>query len=284
MIIDGKKVSDKIKSELKNKVYKLKEGGIVPGLAVILVGNNPASKIYVKNKQKACEEIGIQSRQYLLDEKTSQKDLLELIEHLNKSTQTHGILVQFPLPSHIDEFTVAQAINAEKDVDCFNASNVGKLILDKSNLLPCTPAGIIELLKRYHIQIQGKNCTIVGRSNIVGKPLALMMLKENSTVTICHSKTLELENFCRQADILISAVGKQKTIKADMVKPKATVIDVGINRNSEGKICGDVDFSGVFPKAGFITPVPGGVGPMTIAMLMKNVICAAELHLSSPLD
>lgn len=277
MIIDGKKVANEIKLELANRVSELKKRGIAPGLAVIIVGNNPASRIYVNNKKKSCEEIGIYSEEYSLPENTSQEELLELISSLNRSKKIHGILTQLPLPLHIDEFTVAQAISPDKDVDCFNVTNIGKVFLGEGNIFPCTPSGIIELLKWYKIKIEGKNCTIVGRSNIVGKPLALMMLKENATVTVCHSRTSELEHFCRNADILISAVGKEKFIKSDMVKPGATIIDVGMNHDINGKLCGDVDFDEIESKAEFITPVPGGVGPMTIAMLMKNVVSSAQL-------
>ena len=276
MIIDGKMVSQEIKNRLNERVYNLKKAGITPGLAVIIVGNDPASKIYVRNKKRACAEIGIYSEEYSLPENTTQEELLKIIHTLNQSKKIHGILTQLPLPAHIDNNVIAQAILPEKDVDCFHEINIGKIFLGTGKLLPCTPAGIIELLNYYKIEIPGKNCTIVGRSNIVGKPLALMMLKENATAVICHSKTTNLESFCKNADILISAVGKEKFITSNMVKPESVVIDVGMNRDKSGKLCGDVDFYDVNQKVSFITPVPGGVGPMTIAMLLKNVVCAAE--------
>lgn len=276
MIIDGKGISKEIMLELSKEVQSLKSKGITPGLAVILVGDNPASRTYVNNKKKACNEIGIHSEEYYLPKDSSQDEILTLINSLNSQENIHGILTQLPLPNHINEYTISQAILPEKDVDCFNEINIGKLYLGKAKLFPCTPMGIIELLKHNNIKIEGKNCTIIGRSNIVGKPLSLMLLNENATVTICHSKTPNIKKYCKNADILISAVGKIGLITADMVTPGTVVIDVGMNRQINGKLCGDVDFEQIKDIASFITPVPGGVGPMTIAMLMKNTLEAAK--------
>ncbi len=264
-IISGKLVSQKMLDNLKTDV-------------LILVGDNPASKIYVNNKKKDCAEIGIYSEEHLLPESTSQSELLQLISKLNQDKKINGILAQLPMPKHIDERIIAEAISPDKDIDVFNSSNVGKLLFGDATLLPCTPAGIIELLKHENIQIEGKNCVIVGRSNIVGKPLALLLLKENATVTICHSKTENIKSICKSADILICAVGKAKFITKDMVKLGAVVVDVGINKDANGKLCGDVDFENVNQIASYITPVPGGVGPMTISILMKNTITAAKLQ------
>jgi 5,10-methylene-tetrahydrofolate dehydrogenase/Methenyl tetrahydrofolate cyclohydrolase len=276
LLLDGKKLSKEIKLQISEEVKILKGQGIVPGLAVVIVGNDPASKIYVRNKRRACEEIGVHSEEFALKEETTQEELLQLISNLNNDKKIHGILVQFPVSKHIDFLAVTRAILPEKDVDCFNEYNLGRICSGEADVFPCTPLGIIEILKRNSIKIEGKACTIVGRSNIVGKPLSLMMLNENATVTVCHSKSLNLKNFCCQADILISAVGKPKLISEDMVKKGATVIDVGINRLADGKLCGDVDFEKVKIKAEHITPVPGGVGPMTIAMLMSNLVKLAK--------
>ncbi len=248
-----------------------------PGLAVVLVGNDPASRIYVNNKKKACEEIGIRSFEYILPEKTTEEELIQLVETLNKDNSVHGILVQLPLPKHIDAENVLLRISPDKDVDSFHPFNMGRVMIGDYYFLPCTPAGIMELLIRSGINLVGKECVVVGRSNIVGKPIAMLLLHSNATVTICHSKTRNLKEICRRADVLVVAVGKPKFINADYVKDGAVVIDVGINRLEDGKICGDVDFDSVSEKASYITPVPGGVGPMTITMLLKNTIMSAEL-------
>lgn len=278
MILDGKKVSARIKAEAAKDAETLKENGIKPCLAVILVGNDPASKVYVRNKKRACEECGIISSEYVLPEETTQAQLEELIDTLNESKDVDGILVQLPLPSHLDEKSVINRININKDVDAFHPVNVGKIMIGDYDFLPCTPAGVMELIKESGIDISGKHCVVVGRSNIVGKPQAMLLLHKNGTVTVCHSKTSNLKEECLRADIIVAAVGKENIITADMVKPGAVVIDVGMNRNSEGKLCGDVDFESVKEIAGAITPVPGGVGPMTIAMLMKNTIKAAQMR------
>lgn len=275
-LIDGKKTSQKIRERLKREITALKQKGIIPELAVLLVGNDPASKIYVNNKKKACEKIGIHSTEYILDENTPQKNILQLIKQLNTDPKVHGILVQLPLPKHVDTRTVLQAINPTKDVDAFHDINAGKIIKGSANLTPCTPAGIIRLLKEYDIPISGKVCTIVGRSNIVGKPLSMLMLQEDATVIMCHSKTKNLALLTKLADILVVAVGKEKMITSDMVKENAVVIDVGINHKQDGKICGDVDFDAVSQQASYITPVPGGVGPMTITMLLYNTITTCK--------
>lgn len=275
-LIDGKYISSLIKNELKEEVAKLKEQGIIPGLAVILVGDNSASKVYVSNKQKACEYIGIKSFSYELPTETSEKELLKLIQTLNADTHVHGILVQLPLPKYMDEQRVILAIDPKKDVDGFHPQNVGALSIGLEGFVSCTPAGVIELLKRSNIEIAGKHCVVVGRSNIVGKPVSLLLLREHGTVTICHSKTKNLQEIVAQADIVIAAVGIPKFIKGDMLKEGAVVIDVGINRDEEGKLCGDVDFDNCLDKVSAITPVPGGVGPMTIAMLMHNCVSAAK--------
>ncbi|WP_026526507.1 bifunctional methylenetetrahydrofolate dehydrogenase/methenyltetrahydrofolate cyclohydrolase FolD [Butyrivibrio sp. VCD2006] len=276
-IIDGKVISAQVKEEVKEKTAKLKaEKGIEVCLAVILVGEDPASQVYVRNKKKACEYVGFKSLSYELPGDTSQEELLELIDKLNKDDSVHGILVQMPVPKQIDEKTVIDAISPEKDVDGFHPMNVGALCIGEPGFVSCTPAGIIQLLKRSDIDINGKECVIVGRSNIVGKPMALLMLRENATVTVAHSRTKDLAEVCRRADILIAAVGKAKMITEDYVKDGAVVIDVGINRNAEtNKLCGDVDYDNVAPKCSAITPVPGGVGPMTIAMLMNNCLESA---------
>ena len=280
-IIDGKLISQNIKDELKEKTALLKEKGIEVTLAVILVGEDPASQVYVRNKKKACEYIGYRSLSYELPKETSQEELLKLIDELNNRKDVDGILVQMPLPSQIDEKTVIDAIAPDKDVDGFHPMNVGALCIGEEGFVSCTPAGVIQLLKRGcdgKIEIAGKECVIVGRSNIVGKPMALLMLRENATVTVAHSRTKDLKEVCKRADILIAAVGKAGMITADHVKDGAVVIDVGINRNADGKLCGDVVYDEVSAKASAITPVPGGVGPMTIAMLMNNCYEAAVKH------
>lgn len=275
-IIDGKLTSSIIKDELKEKVEELKKQGKTGSLAVIQVGNDPASSIYVKNKKKACEYIGIGSVSYELSENTTKEKLLDTIDELNKRSDIAGILVQLPLPKHIDEDEVIKAISPKKDVDGFHVENVGALCVGEDGFVSCTPAGVIELLKRYNVEISGKNCVVVGRSNIVGKPMALLMLRENATVTICHSKTKDLKGICKNADILIVAIGKPKFINDEYVKDGAVVIDVGIHRDENNKMCGDVDYDSVKEKVSKITPVPGGVGPMTIAMLMSNCVKAIE--------
>ena len=269
-LIDGKAISQQIKDEVKEKVAAMKSEGKEPALAVILVGNDPASTVYVGNKKKACEYTGIRSESYELAEDTTQTELLELIDKLNNRDDINGILVQLPLPGQISEKAVINAISPDKDVDGFHPVSVGRLSIGEKGFLPCTPAGVIELLKRSDVQIAGKRCVVIGRSNIVGKPMALLMLRENATVTICHSKTENLKEICKEADILIAAVGRPRMIDRSYVKEGAVVIDVGIHRLEGKKLCGDVDFEDVKDVAGAITPVPGGVGPMTIAMLMKN--------------
>ena len=276
-IIDGKAVSAAVKDEVKEQVAALKKDGGVPCLAVVLVGDDPASKVYVRNKKRACEYCGIKSLEYILDKTASEQQLLDLIDVLNNEPTVHGILVQLPLPPHINEQNIINAISEQKDVDAFHPANVGRLMTGNPDFLPCTPAGVMEMLKKYNIETAGKDCVIIGRSNIVGKPMAMLMLMANSTVTICHSKTKNLKEKCLSADILIAAIGKPKFVTADMVKDGAVVIDVGINRTEDGKLCGDVDFDEVSKKASYITPVPGGVGPMTIATLMKNTLTAYKL-------
>ncbi|MBE6891960.1 MAG: bifunctional methylenetetrahydrofolate dehydrogenase/methenyltetrahydrofolate cyclohydrolase FolD [Ruminococcaceae bacterium] len=278
-IIDGKAISAQIRSEIKAEAEALTAKGVRPGLAVILVGTDPASQIYVRNKQKACEEVGFYSDTYTLAETTTEKELLDLIEILNLRKDIHGILVQSPVPKHINPDTVINAILPEKDVDCFHPENVGKLMTGNPRFLPCTPAGVVELIKRSGVDISGKECVVVGRSNIVGKPQAIMLLAENGTVTVCHSRTKNLAEVTRRADILVVAIGKSEFITGDMVKPGAVVLDVGMNRNSEGKLTGDVNFAEVSEIASLITPVPGGVGPMTITMLLQNTITAAKAAL-----
>ncbi len=273
IIINGKETAATIRAELAQEVQSCNKK---PGLAVILVGENPASQVYVRNKKRACDEIGYYSETHLLPTETTQDALLTLIEKLNNDPKIHGILVQLPLPEHLDENAVIAAISPDKDVDAFHAENVGKIMQGTYRFLPCTPAGVMELLKRYNVEISGKNCVVLGRSNIVGKPMAMLLLHANGTVTICHSKTKNLAEICRNADILIVAIGKPEFVTADMVKPGAVVIDVGINRRPNGTLCGDVCYNEVEPIASMITPVPGGVGPMTIAMLMKNTMTAAE--------
>lgn len=274
-ILDGKVVAAAVKSKVADEVKKLGREGISVGLAVILVGDNPASQIYVKNKKKTCEELGIKSYEYLLDGNVSEQELISLIDTLNNEPSINGILCQLPLPGHINEQAVISAISPNKDVDAFHTQNVGKIMIGNFDFLPCTPAGIMEILDYYGIEIEGKNCVVIGRSNIVGKPMSMLLLHRNATVTICHSKTRNLKDVTSNADILVAAVGKAGFVTADMVKDGAAVIDVGINRDN-GKLLGDVSFDEVSQKAAYITPVPGGVGPMTIAMLMKNTLTAAK--------
>ena len=274
-IIDGKKISTQIKDELKSRVAGLKEKGICPCLAVIQVGSDPASTVYVNNKKKACAYIGIGSRAYELPEETREQELLQLIDQLNHDPSVHGILVQLPIPDHMDEQKVIMAISPDKDVDGFHPQNVGALNIGRPGFVSCTPAGIIQLLKRSDISIEGKECVVVGRSNIVGKPVSALLLRENGTVTVCHSRTRRLKEVCQRADILVAAIGRPKFFDDSYVKEGAVVIDVGIHRMDNGKLCGDVDYDKVVSKVAAITPVPGGVGPMTIAMLMNNCVESA---------
>ncbi len=275
-IIDGKKISAEIRAEITEEVKAMKAEGINPGLAVIIVGENPASQVYVRNKGKACEEVGIYSEIIRMPEETTEATLLEKIDELNARKEISGILVQLPLPKHISEEKVIAAISPEKDVDAFSEVNVGKIMIGNHHFLPCTPAGVMELIKRSGIEIAGKQAVVIGRSNIVGKPQAMLLLHANATVTICHSRTKNLAEVCRTADILVVAIGKADFVTADMVKPGACVIDVGMNRKADGKLTGDVDYASVSEVAGAITPVPGGVGPMTITMLLKNTLTAAR--------
>lgn len=275
-IIDGRAIAAALRQEIADEVTTLKAAGVHPGLAVILVGDNPASRTYVNNKQKACRETGIYTAQIDMPASTTQEQLLEVIEELNLRQDIHGILCQLPLPAHLDEKAVIAAISPDKDVDAFHAVNAGHILQGDPMFLPCTPAGIMELIHRSGISVDGKHCVVVGRSNIVGKPMALLLLQENGTVTICHSHTADVAEQCRRADILVAAVGQAHFITADMVKPGAIVIDVGMDRDENGKLCGDVDFANVEPLAGAITPVPGGVGPMTITTLLKNTVTAAR--------
>ncbi len=275
-ILDGKAVSAHVREQVKAEVEALAKQGVPVGLAVIIVGDDPASRTYVNNKKKACAAAGIRSEEYALPAETTQEELLALVETLNKKPDVNGILCQLPLPAHLDEKAVIAAIAPEKDVDAFHAVNVGHIMIGDYAFLPCTPAGIMEMLRYYDIDIAGKNCVVIGRSNIVGKPMAMLLLQQNGTVTICHSKTQDLAAHTRNADILVAAVGIPHFVTADMVKDGAVVIDVGMDRDENGKLCGDVDFGGVEPKASYITPVPGGVGPMTIATLLKNTVTAAK--------
>ena len=276
VILDGKAVSAKVKEEVKEEVEALKKQGVSVGLAVIIVGNNPASRTYVNNKKKACEAAGILSEEYALPEETTQEELLALVEELNHKDSINGILCQLPLPKQLDEEAVIAAISEKKDVDAFSAVNVGHIMIGDYSFLPCTPAGIMEIHRHYNIDVAGKECVVIGRSNIVGKPMAMLLLHQNGTVTICHSKTKNLKDVTSRADILVAAVGIPHFVTADMVKEGAVVIDVGMDRDENGKLCGDVDFAAVEPKASYITPVPGGVGPMTIATLLKNTVTAAK--------
>lgn len=279
IILDGKAVAAKVKAEVKEKVDTLKaEGKRIPCLAVILVGEDPASAVYVRNKKKDCEEVGFVSLGYTLSAETTQQELIELIDKLNADSTVDGILCQLPVPKHIDSVAVLERIAPDKDVDCFHPVSAGKLFRGAPTFLPCTPAGVIRVLDEYNIPIAGKNCVVVGRSNIVGKPAAMMLLDRNGTVTVCHSKTKDLAAVTREADILVSAVGRADFINGDMVKEGAVVVDVGMNRNAEGKLCGDCDYQSCFEKASYITPVPGGVGPMTRAMLMENTMTAYNIH------
>ncbi|MBQ1553215.1 MAG: bifunctional methylenetetrahydrofolate dehydrogenase/methenyltetrahydrofolate cyclohydrolase FolD [Clostridia bacterium] len=275
-ILDGKTTAAEVKAKVAEDVVGLKDRGLTPGLAVIIVGNDPASRVYVDNKEKDCAQVGIRSTEYALPETTSQEELLSLIDKLNNDPEVDGILCQLPLPLELDEKTVIGAITPEKDVDCFHPENVGHVMLGDYTFLPCTPAGIMKLLEREGVDVKGKHCVVVGRSNIVGKPMAMLMLNASATVTVCHSRTQNLADYTRSADILVSAVGKAGFITADMVKPGSVVIDVGMNRNSQGKLCGDVDFENVAPLCSYITPVPGGVGPMTRAELLVNTVSAAK--------
>lgn len=278
MIIDGKKIAQSVLESVKKDAEKLNGKGVTPGLAVIMVGNNQASKTYVRNKKMACEKAGIKSEEYLLPEDAYEKEILNLIDKLNATKEVSGILVQLPLPSHLDSKTICERISPLKDVDAFTSKNIGDLFKGDAKFLPCTPAGILEILKHENINLAGKHCVIIGRSNIVGKPLALLLIQNDATVTVCHSKTKNLEGICKLADIVICAVGKEKFLKKEMVKPGAVVIDVGINRDGNGKLCGDADFENLEPICSKITPVPGGVGPMTVAMLVKNAAKAAEIQ------
>ncbi len=275
-IIDGREISAAVKQQIKEDVVSLNKQGIEVGLAVIIVGDDPASKVYVANKEKACEQLGITSYKYALPAETTNVELLSLIEKLNNDKKVNGILCQLPLPKHLDEKLIINSIVPEKDVDAFHPQNVGKIMIGDFDFLPCTPAGVIEMIKYSGIEMSGKKCVVVGRSNIVGKPMAMLLLHNNATVTVCHSRTVNLKEECANADILVVAIGKAKFVTADMVKEGAVVIDVGMDRDENGKLCGDVDFDSVSQKAGAITPVPGGVGPMTIAMLMKNTLTAAK--------
>lgn len=276
-IIDGKAISAAVRVELKSETEALiASTGVRPGLAVIIVGEDPASQVYVRNKRRACDEIGYYSESYELPANTTQEELNTLVDKLNADPHIHGILCQLPLPKHLDENQVILRIDPKKDVDAFHPYNVGKIMIGDYSFLPCTPAGVMVLLERSDIDVAGKECVVVGRSNIVGKPQAMLLLHANGTVTICHSRTRNLAEVCRRADILIAAIGKPEFFTADMVKEGAVVIDVGMNRKADGKLCGDVDFASVAPKASYITPVPGGVGPMTITMLMKNTLTAAK--------
>lgn len=277
-IIDGKLISQQIKDELKEKISAYKKQGIEITLAVVKVGNDPASAVYVRNKEKACEYVGIHSRTLALPEETTEEELLETVKQLNEDTAVNGILVQLPLPKHIDESKILLAIDSRKDVDGFHPVNVGKMVIGEDTFLPCTPAGIIEMLKRSDIEISGKECVVIGRSNIVGKPMAMLLLKENGTVTITHSRTKDLKEVAKRADILVAAIGKAKYVTSDFVKEGAVVIDVGMDRDENGKLCGDVDFDDVSQIASAITPVPGGVGPMTVTMLMVNCLRSVELY------
>ena len=277
-IIDGKAVSAQVKEEIRLETEKLKQQGIEIGLAVVIVGNDPASQVYVRNKEKACETVGFNSYKYALPEETTEQELLELVDKLNKEDKVDGILVQLPLPKHLDDKIIINNIRPDKDVDAFHPVNVGKIMIGDYSFLPCTPAGVMELIKSTGTEIAGKECVVIGRSNIVGKPQAMLLLHQSGTVTICHSKTKDLAKVASRADILVAAVGRAKMITADYVKQGAVVIDVGMNRDENGKLCGDVDFESVKDKASFITPVPGGVGPMTIAMLMKDTLTAGKEH------
>lgn len=274
-IIDGKKVSADVKARIAKEVEAIRaEKKRAPGLAVVIVGDDPASRVYVNNKKKACAEVGFYSEEYALPAETTEEELINLVENLNVREDIDGILVQLPLPRHINEKAVIETISPDKDVDAFHVQNVGKIMIGDYSFLPCTPAGVMELIKSEGIDLSGKECVVIGRSNIVGKPMAMLLLHSNATVTVCHSRTRDLKEVCKRADVLVVAIGKAKFVTADMVKEGAVVIDVGMDRDENGKLCGDVDFESVENKAGYITPVPGGVGPMTIAMLMQNTLTA----------
>ncbi len=277
-IIDGKAIAARVREQVRAETEALKAKGIIPGLAVIIVGDDPASRVYVNNKKKACAEVGFVSEEYALPADTSQEELLTLVKSLNQRSDINGILCQLPLPKGLDDKAVIETIAPIKDVDAFHAQNVGRIMLGEYSFLPCTPAGVMELLDSAGVELRGKEAVVVGRSNIVGKPMAMLLLHRHATVTICHSRTVDLPSVTRRADVLVAAVGKPKFITADMVKDGAVVIDVGMDRDENGKLCGDVDFAGVAPKCSAITPVPGGVGPMTIAMLMRNTLTAAKLQ------
>ena len=278
IIIDGKKVSAQVKEQVRIETEELVKKGIKPGLAVIIVGDDPASRVYVNNKKKACEKLGFLSKEFALPATTTQEELLALVNELNEDKEINGILCQLPLPKGLDEKAVIEAISPLKDVDAFHASNVGKIMIGDYDFLPCTPAGVMEMLHSYNIPVEGKECVVIGRSNIVGKPMAMLLLHENGTVTITHSRTKNLKEVTKRADILVAAIGKPKFVTADMVKEGAVVIDVGMDRDENGKLCGDVDFENVKEKCSAITPVPGGVGPMTIAVLMKNTLKACKIQ------
>ena len=277
-IIDGKAISAEVRAEIKKEVSLLAENGIKVCLAVVIVGDDPASQVYVRNKKRACDETGIASEIIAMPSETTEEELISVLDGLNSRSEINGILVQLPLPKHINERNIIAHIDPKKDVDAFCDENVGRIMTGNFSFLPCTPAGIIELLRRSGVSVCGKDCVVIGRSNIVGKPMAMLLLHENGTVTICHSRTKNLPEITRRADILVSAVGKAGFVTADMVKPGAVVIDVGMNRTPEGKLTGDVDFASVEPIASLITPVPGGVGPMTVTMLLKNTVTAAKLQ------
>ena len=277
-IIDGKQIAKEVRAEIAAECAELKKKGIIPGLAVVIVGTDPASQVYVRNKKKACEEVGFRSEVFELPEETTEEELLALVKKLNEDVNIHGILVQLPLPEHLDDEVIIANIDPKKDVDAFHPSNVGKIMIGNYDFLPCTPAGVMVLLEKSGIDVSGKECVVVGRSNIVGKPQAMLLLHANGTVTICHSRTKDLAEVTRRADILVVAIGKADFITGDMVKDGAVVIDVGMNRKADGKLTGDVDFATVEPKASYITPVPGGVGPMTISMLLRNTLTSAKKH------
>jgi len=278
ILIDGKAVSSKVKEEVAAQVQQLNQQGISVGLDVVLVGENPASKVYVRNKHKDCQKVGIRSAVHNLPPETTEEELIHFVQRLNNDSNVNGILVQLPLPGHLSEEAVIAAIDPGKDVDAFSVGNVGKIMLGKYDFLPCTPAGVMELLAHYNIDVKGKHCVVIGRSNIVGKPMAMLLMHAHATVTICHSRTVDLASITRQADLIVAAVGREGIVTGEMVKEGAILIDVGMNRNAEGKLCGDIDFDSAEKKASYITPVPGGVGPMTRAVLLKNTIKAACLQ------
>ena len=281
-IIDGRKISAEVRANVKEETEKLKSKNIIPGLAVVIVGSDPASRTYVNNKKKACAATGIYSEEYALPEITKQEELVDLVKKLNNKKEINGILVQLPLPKGLDEEAVIELIDPKKDVDAFHPSNVGRIMIGNYHFLPCTPAGVMEMLRHENIEVKGKNCVVIGRSNIVGKPMAMLLMHADGTVTICHSKTRNLKEITKTADILVSDVGKPKFVTEDMVKPGAVIIDVGMDRDENGKLCGDVDFEKVKDKVSYITPVPGGVGPMTISMLLKNTVTAAKIQSGIP--